>query len=103
MPEVSGDLKEFGLEKVFPNPFDQSTVINYSLPEPCNISLKIYDMNGHLIKVLHERKQPGGNYSVIWNGQDDSGNQISAGMYFVKLNSNDFNQTMKLCKLKFVQ
>jgi len=98
VPEVPG-VNEFGLGKVFPNPFDQSTLINYSIPEQCNISLKIYDINGRLIKDLFEGKQSGGNYSVKWNGQDDSGNHISAGIYFIKLNSNGFNQTMKLCKL----
>ena len=99
VPEVPSNSKEFGLGKVFPNPFDESTLINYSIPEQCNISLKIYDINGRLIKVLHEGKQPEGNYSVKWNGQDESGNHISAGIYFIKLNSNGFNQTMKLCKL----
>jgi hypothetical protein len=103
IPEVSGDLKEFGLGNVFPNPFDQSTVINYSIPEQGNISLKIYDINGRLIKVLYEGIQAGGNHSVKWNGQDDLGNQINAGMYFIKLNSNGLNQTMKLCKLVVIQ
>jgi hypothetical protein len=101
VPELPGSLNEFGLENVFPNPFNESTVINYSIPEQGDISLKIYDMNGHLIKVLHDGMQPAGNYSVTWNGLGDAGNQISAGMYFVKLNSNSFNQTMKLCKLNF--
>jgi hypothetical protein len=103
VPELSGDKKEFGLGNVFPNPFDQSTLINYSIPEAGNISLKIYDINGRLIKVLYEGKQAGGNYSVKWNGQDDSGNQINAGMYFIKLNSNGLNQTMKLSKLMVIQ
>jgi hypothetical protein len=100
--EMPGGQK-FGLGSIFPNPFDQSTMINYSIPEQCDISLKIYDINGRLIKVLHEGKQPGGKYSVIWDGQDDSGNQISAGMYFIKLNSSGFNQSMKLCKLMVIQ
>ncbi len=102
VPVLSEDSK-FGLENVFPNPFDQSTLINYSIPEQSNISLKIYDINGRLIKVLYEGNQAGGNYSVKWNGQDDLGNYVDAGMYFIKLNSNGFNQTMKLCKLMVLQ
>ncbi len=100
VPEVPGDVNVYGLKNVFPNPFDQSTMINYSIPEQSNLSLRIYDMSGRLIKVLMEGKQPGGNHTVKWNGQDDKGNQVSEGMYFVKLNSDGFNQTMKLCKLK---
>jgi hypothetical protein len=103
VPEVSGNLNEYGLGKIFPNPFDQSVTINYSIPEQSNISLKIYDISGRLIKVLMDGKQPGGNYTAKWNGQDDKGNQASEGMYFVKLSSDEFNQTMKLCKLRFGQ
>jgi len=99
VPELPGDTKKFGLATIAPNPFDQSTVINYSIPEQCNVSLKIYDMNGRLIKVLYEGKQCGGNFSLIWNGRGDSGNQVSAGMYFVRFSSNDLSQTMKLFKL----
>jgi hypothetical protein len=103
VPEVSGNLNEFGLEKVFPNPFDQNTVINYSIQEQGSISLKIYDISGHLIKVLYEGTQQGGNYSIVWDGRNDSGDQLSAGLYFVKLISTDFSQTMKLCRLRSSQ
>jgi hypothetical protein len=102
VPEMPGSQK-FGLGNVFPNPFDQSTVINYSIPEQCDVSLKIYDINGRLVKDLHKGMQLGGNYSVKWNGQDDSGNQISAGIYFIKLSSDGFNQSMKLCKQMVIQ
>ena len=103
VPEVSDNAEQFDLIQVFPNPFDEFTVINYSIPQQSDVSLKIFDINGRLINVLHEGKQPGGNYSVKWNGQDDSGNRISAGIYFIKLYSNGFNQTMKLCKLLVIQ
>lgn len=100
-PEVAADLNKSGMDKLFPNPFDNSTTIYYSLPEQSDVSLKIYDMNGRLIKILHEGEQPAGNYSIVWNGKDDAGNLMSAGMYLVKLSSDTFNQTMKLCKIKY--
>lgn len=103
VPELSDNQKELGFINIFPNPFDQSTVINYWIPTQSDISLKIYDLNGRLIKVLFEGQQSGGNYSVKWNGLDDSGNQIVAGMYFVKLSMNGFNQTRKLCKFMIIQ
>lgn len=98
VPEITESENIF--ENIYPNPFYQNTVINYSIPEQSYISLRIYDMNGQLIKVLHEGHQPAGNYSVLWNGLGDAGNRISAGMYFVKLQSENFDQTMKLCKLQ---
>jgi len=100
-PEVSDGLNKSGLDKVFPNPFDNSTTIYYSLPEQSVVSLKIYDINGRLIKILYEGLQPEGNYSIAWNGKDDAGNQTSAGMYLVKLSTDTFNQTMKLCRIKY--
>jgi len=100
VPEVSADLNASGLINVFPNPFDQSTMIHFSIPGQSDISLKIYDISGRLIKVLKDGKLQGGNYTIKWNGRDDNGNQTSEGMYFIKLNSDGFNQTLKLCRLK---
>jgi hypothetical protein len=98
VPDLSGDINEFGLGKIFPNPFDQSTVINYSIPEQCNISLKVFDIDGRLIKVLFDGKQRRGSYSVLWHGDNDAGNQVNAGMYFIKFTSNDLKQTVKVFK-----
>ncbi len=96
--DVSGGSNEFGFGKISPNPFDQSTVINYSVPEQSNVSLKVYDIDGRLIKVLFDGRQQKGNHFVIWQGDNETGNQVNAGMYFIKLNSNNVSKTVKVFK-----
>ncbi len=93
-------INKSGLFTVYPNPFNQNTVINYTLSEQSSVSLKIFDMNGHLVKELFDGSQHAGEYIVDWNGQNSKGIQLNAGMYFVKLVSNNVIQTIKLCKLK---
>jgi hypothetical protein len=99
VPEVYGNLNGFGIGNVFPNPFEQSTMIHYSIPEQCDISLKIFDINGRLIKVLHEGTETPGNHAVTWNGLDESGNNVGSGMYFIRLTGIGLDQTEQLYKL----
>jgi hypothetical protein len=98
IPEEYGDKNEFGLGNVFPNPFDHSTVINYSLLDATDISIKVFDIDGRLIKVLFDGNQQTGNHSVIWHGDNDARIQVNSGMYLIKLNSKDFSQSVKVFK-----
>lgn len=98
LDEVSGDLKDLGFGVVFPNPFDRSTVIHYTILEQSEISIEVFDIDGRLIKVLVDGKQPRGNHTVTWHGDNEAGHQIDAGMYFIRLNCNDFSETLKVFK-----
>jgi len=82
------------LEQNFPNPFDQSkndrtsqTSINYQLDEPGHIEIVVYNILGQKVKVLANLKQEAGNYSVYWDGTDDSYESVRSGLYFYTLMS----------------
>ena len=84
-----------------PNPFNESTVISYSLKVSGRVSLKIYNMSGHELRTLLDENQPSGGHSVVWDGTDNFGENIGTGIYFCKIKSNNgFSETIKILLLK---
>ena len=83
-----------------PNPFNAQTIIRYQLPESGLVRLHILDLKGRLIKTLIQGFQSNGDYSVAWDGLDMSGRNVSAGIYFVKLQQGSVSKTHKILLLK---
>lgn len=69
----------------FPNPFNPLTEIEFELARSENISLSIYDLQGHLVRVLAQGTLPAGTHSVIWDGMTDSGDRAASGSYLYRL------------------
>jgi len=94
--------KAFSLRQNSPNPFNPSTTISYSVPEDqsVQVSLKVYDLRGRLVCTLvNEERQPG-TYSVFWDGRDESGQQVSSGVYLYRMRAGEFTQTRKMVLVK---
>lgn len=68
-----------------PNPFVGSTTISYTLPTSGNVTVKVYDMVGRLVRILVDEFQDAGSQNVAWNGRDEAGNELSAGAYTYEL------------------
>jgi hypothetical protein len=73
------------LNSVAPNPFSQGTVIRFDLPEQGEVNLSILDVEGRLVRELVGEVRPPGSHSVVWDGRDLSGAEVSGGIYFVRL------------------
>ncbi len=85
----------------YPNPFNPSTNISYELPVSCKVSLKIYSVNGELVKTLVDKEQSAGNYNVEWNGTNESGKYSSSGIYLYRLETDKgLNEIKKAILLK---
>ena len=82
---------QYALEQNYPNPFNPSTGIIYQLPTNSNVQLSIHDMSGNLIKQLVDQSQTAGAYSVVWNGTNDAGDNITNGVYTYRLQAGDFD------------
>ena len=91
--------KLFALSQNYPNPFSRTTEITYQLPVSCKVVLKIYNMIGHEIRTLVNENQTEGEYSIIWDGRDDSGNHVGLGLYFYRLNINGKTISANKCLL----
>ncbi len=97
LPNFSHDL---GLLNAFPNPFNPTTTINYSLNENSKVSLNIYNIQGQKVKQLVNDHLSAGQHSVIWNGKDDNSKFVSSGIYFYKLKTANFENTKRMILLK---
>ena len=92
--------KEFSLSQNYPNPFNPETTIRYKILSDMIVSLFITNVLGQKVRTLVDSKQVGGNHSVIWNGRDDLGNELSSGVYFYNLIAGDLMDTKKLTLIK---
>jgi len=79
----------------FPNPFNPSTVISYSIPQSGFVQLKVYDLLGREVVSLVNEEQAMGNYEVEFNASG-----LTSGIYFYKLECNGFSKTKKLILMK---
>ncbi len=91
---------EFTLRQNYPNPFNPSTVIEFSCCKQARISLHVYDIRGRHIKTLADGLRQAGRHSVRWHGDDDSGQGVPAGVYFVRLMADGMQRSIKVTLLK---
>ncbi|MCC7431234.1 T9SS type A sorting domain-containing protein [bacterium] len=91
----------FELEQNFPNPFNPTTEIAFTLKRETVATLKIYNTVGQEIKTLVSEKLVPANYKVSWNGTDENGKSVASGIYFYKLETaNGTSDTKKMILLK---
>jgi hypothetical protein len=92
----------FELKQNYPNPFNPSTKIDYTIETSGHVSLKIYDVMGRLVRTLVDEHQYAGSNgnSITWNGLDNLGNKVSAGIYIYSLQSEGMNSTKKMVLMK---
>ena len=85
----------FSLSNNYPNPFNPSTTIEYSIPQDSHVILTIYNVSGQRISVLKDAFQTAGNYSVTWNATG-----VPSGLYFCNLKANGFTKTREMVLVK---
>jgi len=88
------------LSKNYPNPFNPSTTIEYSISKPGHVSLVVYDLNGSTVKTLVNDFAGRNNYSVTWDGKNDSGQQVASGQYFYVMQAPGFTSTEYMTLIK---
>ena len=104
--------RKFVLHQNSPNPFNPKTSIQYTLPggkrrtedggriTPSHVSLKIYNILGQEVRVLVDEVKEAGYYTVTWDGKDASGNDVTSGVYFYRLDAGGFSSTKRMMLMK---
>jgi len=84
----------------YPNPFNPSTTIPFSLSAAGHAGLRIYDVTGRPVRTLLDEWRPAGEQQVGWDGRNNNGMMVPSGVYFVRLTADGFAATKKMLLLK---
>jgi hypothetical protein len=91
---------ETSLGKNYPNPFNPSTTIPFDITQAGNVTVKVYDMSGSLVKTLAADYKEAGSYNVIWNGLNNDGQKVASGQYIYKMSAPNFTDTKQMTFIK---
>ena len=89
VPEFSGKLFNY------PNPFNPTTTIEFSLPSDSEVTISIYNLKGQKLKTIINQSLPKGKHQTLWNGIDNRDKPVSSGVYFYKLDIDGKTKGMK--------
>ena len=92
--------KEFSLGHNYPNPFNPSTTIPFTITEPGLAVVTIYDISGREIRQILNESLRSGFYSTIWDGKNSNGVPVSSGVYYYGLKTKTFNSFKKMILIK---
>lgn len=92
--------QQFILHQNYPNPFNPTTTIRYQVPKTVNVKLKIYNTTGQLIRLLVNQTQTPGKHLTIWDGMNEVGQPVSAGVYFCRIEADNQILTRKMVLLR---
>ncbi len=100
-----GHIKHTTVFQNYPNPFNPETWFPYNLAEQADVTVKIYDIGGGLVRQLNVGLQELGNYqsqdkAAYWDGRDASGTRVASGIYFYTFTAGDFQSTRRMVILK---
>ena len=88
------------IEGVSPNPFNASSVITFSLPNPDMATLTVYSLTGQKVRTLVSERLSAGKHSATWDGRDERGGVVSSGVFIATLQSGGKTDSRKLLMLK---
>jgi len=91
---------KFALDQNYPNPFNPTTQVRFALPKNSHVQLVVYNVLGQTVKTLVDQEMAAGTHEVTWDGRNADGNQVSSGIYFYRINADNFNATKKMMMLK---
>lgn len=94
------DLSKPTLLESYPNPFNPSTTLTYFVTSPAPVSLVIYNVLGQKVKILESSQMTAGYHTVVWDGSDRDGRQVSTGIYLVRFEAQGISVTKKLLLAK---
>lgn len=91
---------KFAVSANYPNPFNPSTMFTISIPNQSKVSASVYNLKGRRIATLLNTKMESGDYDLTWQGRNDDGNLVSAGVYILRVDAGSFHHNQKMIYIK---
>ncbi|MBX7151409.1 T9SS type A sorting domain-containing protein [bacterium] len=99
-PDFDATPKDFALERNYPNPFNPTTNIRYSVPAENRVVIKVYNMLGQEVRTLVNDVKPAGKFEVAWDGRNNAGQSVASGVYIYRMEAGQFNKAQKMLFIK---
>jgi hypothetical protein len=96
----SGLPGDFQITQNYPNPFNPETTIEFSLPVQSRVMVEVFDLLGRQIQTLFDGMEDSGTHQVSWNGKDESGAEVSSGVYFYQMRTEQFSAKKKMLLIR---
>jgi hypothetical protein len=98
-------VANFRLGLSYPNPGNPESWFPYSLADETDVTIRIYNASGQLVRTLNLGTKPAGSYftkekAAYWDGRDSLGQKVASGLYFYQLKAGEFTATRKMVILK---
>jgi uncharacterized protein (TIGR02145 family) len=90
----------YALYQNYPNPFNPVTKITYQLPEESYVAVTIYNLAGQKVTTLVDGRRSAGFHAVDWYGENSKGESVASGLYFFRIEAENFSKTLKMLLLK---
>ncbi|MHB9029896.1 MAG: ligand-binding sensor domain-containing protein [Candidatus Latescibacterota bacterium] len=88
------------LQSNYPNPFNPSTTLEFTLPKAGTVELAVYSITGQKVRTLTSGALPAGMHKAVWDGRDDAGETVSSGVYLSRLRVGNTTRTSRMLLLK---
>jgi 1,4-alpha-glucan branching enzyme len=99
--QVNSDIpKSFSLSQNYPNPFNPETTIKFQIPKQQHVTLQIFDILGRKIKTLTDHQYIPGVYELVWNGQNERGEEVGSGIYILQMQTENFIKNRQMILVK---
>lgn len=92
--------ENFTLHQNYPNPFNPTTSISFEIPRSTQIQINIYNSLGQKVRSLWDGVKEAGSFNLQWNGTNDNGQQVSSGIYLIRMESNAVNLSRKMILMR---
>lgn len=97
---LEGPPPGYSVSQSYPNPFNPGCTIRFEIPRPGGVSVRVYDVNGTLVRTVADRWMECGTHSETWNGRADDGSALPSGVYLYKIETSDFRDVRKMVMLR---
>ncbi len=85
--------------KVYPNPFRASTTVRFTLSSPAPVDIRVFDVAGRVVRTIQTGELPRGSHEIQWDGRDERGIEVPAGLFFIRLQVGDRKHALRVLKV----